>query len=74
MEKKFCLSFQGKDEMEEMENGIPTVEETSICIISSHNTTTEATTGTPGDSKALENKEKSTEKHNSAPSSSSLEL
>ena len=62
--------------MEEMENGIPTVEETSICIISSHNTTTEATTGTPGDSKALENKEKkSTEKHNSAPSSSSsLEL
>ena len=44
--------------MEEMENGIPTVEETSICIISSHNTTTEATTGTPGDSKALENKEK----------------
>ena len=46
--------------MEEMENGIPTVEETSICIISSHNTTTEATTGTPGDSKALENKEKST--------------
>ena len=55
--------------MEEMENGIPTVEETSICIISTHNATTVATTVDSKALEALENKEK-TEKHNSAPSSS----
>ena len=57
--------------MEEMENGITTenVEETSICIISTHNATTVATTVDSKALEALENKEK-TEKHNSAPSSS----